>query len=147
MYSMYLLITSNSFLASASPDLATFRSLVFLFSRVSKSLSCSSVSITSLSFTGPISPSTCIMFSSSKHLVTWTIASTSLMFAKNWFPKPSPLLAPLTKPAISTNSKIAGTTFSGSTIFSSSVNRLSGTVTIPTSVSYTHLTLPTTSRV
>ena len=30
------------------------------------------------------------------------------MFAKNWFPKPSPLEAPFTKPAISTISTTAG---------------------------------------
>src|SRR5690625_1153331 len=53
------------------------------------------------------------------------------MLAKNWFPNPSPLLAPLTKPAISTISTVAGKTRSGSTISSSFNKRGSGTFTIP----------------
>ena len=36
------------------------------------------------------------------------MASTSLMFPKNWLPNPSPLLAPFTNPAISTNSIYVG---------------------------------------
>ena len=43
-------------------------------------------------------------------LDTWTMASTSRMVARNWLPSPSPLLAPATSPAISTNSMAAGTT-------------------------------------
>ena len=35
------------------------------------------------------------------------------MLPKNWFPKPSPLLAPLTSPAISINSKVVFTVFLG----------------------------------
>ena len=46
------------------------------------------------------------MFESSKHLTTWHIASTSLICDKNLFPKPSPLLAPFTSPAISVNEKL-----------------------------------------
>ena len=38
-------------------------------------------------------------------------ASTSLILLKNWFPKPSPLEAPFTSPAISTNSMTALVTF------------------------------------
>ena len=72
------------------------------------------------------------MFSSSKHLTTSTIASVSLMWLKNLFPKPSPLDAPLTKPAISVNSKVVGTVLFGNYIFSKYVNLSSGTVTIPT---------------
>ena len=56
-------------------------------------------------------PSTWITLVSSKHLTTCTIASTSRMLARNWFPKPSPLDAPLTKPAMSTNSITAGIVF------------------------------------
>ena len=33
------------------------------------------------------------------------------MFPKNWLPKPSPLLAPFTRPAISTNSSWVGIIF------------------------------------
>ena len=47
----------------------------------------------------------------SKHLTTCIIASTSLIWDKNLLPKPSPLLAPLTSPAMSTNCICAGITF------------------------------------
>ena len=40
------------------------------------------------------------------------MASTSRIFPRNWFPRPSPLEAPLTNPAISTNSTVAGVIFS-----------------------------------
>ena len=43
------------------------------------------------------------------------MASTSLILARNWFPSPSPLLAPLTRPAMSTNSIDVGITFCGFT--------------------------------
>ena len=39
------------------------------------------------------------------------MASHSLIFDKNWFPKPSPFEAPLTSPAISTKSITAGVIF------------------------------------
>ena len=41
------------------------------------------------------------------------IASVSLILPKNWLPKPSPLLAPLTNPAISTILTFVGIIFSG----------------------------------
>ena len=37
------------------------------------------------------------------------MAATSRMWARNWLPKPSPLWAPLTSPAMSTNSTWVGT--------------------------------------
>ena len=46
-------------------------------------------------------------------------------------PSPSPLLAPLTKPAISTISTVAGIVFSGLTKVASVVSRSSGTLTTP----------------
>src|SRR5690554_1643945 len=49
----------------------------------------------------------------------------------NWFPKPSPLEAPFTKPAISTISTVAGCTRTGCTSSSSFSNLGSGTFTIP----------------
>src|SRR5690554_992334 len=55
----------------------------------------------------------------------------SLILPKNWFPNPSPLLAPLTKPAISTISTVAGKTLSGCTNSSNFSNRGSGTLTTP----------------
>src|SRR5258708_21841424 len=54
------------------------------------------------------------------------------ILAKNWLPKHSPLLAPLTRPAISTISITFGTTFLGFTISVSLVKRSSGTVITPT---------------
>ena len=39
------------------------------------------------------------------------MALVSLIFDKNLFPRPSPLLAPLTKPAISTISTVADIVF------------------------------------
>ena len=55
----------------------------------------------------------------------------SRIFPKNWLPKPSPLLAPLTSPAISTISTVAGCTRSGCTSSSSFSKRASGTFTTP----------------
>ena len=45
---------------------------------------------------------TCCIFSLSKHLTRWIIASTSLIWDKNLLPRPSPFDAPFTSPAIST---------------------------------------------
>lgn len=47
----------------------------------------------------------------SDHKLTCTIESHSRMLAKNLFPSPSPVLAPLTRPAMSTNSMLVGTSF------------------------------------
>ena len=58
--------------------------------------------------------------------------STSLICDKNLFPNPSPLLAPFTNPAISTNSIIACVTFSGLYIFAKLSSLSSGTGTTPT---------------
>ena len=71
------------------------------------------------------------MFSFSKHLTTWTMASHSLMFERNWLPRPSPFDAPFTRPAISTNSITAGTTLSESYKAASLSKRSSGTATTP----------------
>ncbi len=40
---------------------------------------------------------------------TWTIASVSRMFARNWLPRPSPLCAPATRPAMSWKSIVSQT--------------------------------------
>ncbi len=61
--------------------------------------------IVSISLIGSTSPSTCVTSLSLKHLTTSQIASVSLIFPKNLLPNPSPLLAPLTRPAISVNSQ------------------------------------------
>ena len=59
------------------------------------------------------------------------MASVSRILPRNWFPKPSPLLAPFTNPAISTISTVAGNTLSGFTNSSNFSNLASGTLTTP----------------
>ena len=54
------------------------------------------------------------------------------MLCKNWFPNPSPLLAPLTSPAISTNSMAVGIILFVLQSFARISKRSSGTVTTPT---------------
>ena len=129
---LYASRTATSTLASLFPAAATFCCLASLASTVSRSLSCNSVSIISLSLTGSIVPSTCVMFSSSKHLSTCIMASVSLILPRNLLPSPSPFDAPLTSPAISTISHVAGTILPGCTISASFVSLSSGTVITPT---------------
>ena len=85
-----------------------------------------------MSATGSILPATWITLPSSKQRTTLTMASVSRMCDRNWLPRPSPLLAPATSPAMSTNSTIAGTTRSGLTIAASAASRGSGNSTMPT---------------
>ena len=85
-----------------------------------------------MSDTGSTLPATWITFSSSKQRTTLTIASVSRTWARNWLPRPSPLEAPATRPAMSTNSTIAGTMRSGLTIAASWPSRASGSSTTPT---------------
>ena len=54
------------------------------------------------------------------------------MLARNWFPSPSPLDAPLTRPAISTNSITAGVIFAELYKAASLSSLSSGTATTPT---------------
>ena len=82
-------------------------------SAISTSAIMSSRSMMSISRTGSVEPSTWITFSSSKHRTTWTMAAHSRMLARNLFPSPSPLDAPFTRPAMSTNSTTAGVVFFG----------------------------------
>ena len=72
------------------------------------------------------------MSASSKQRTTCTMASTSRMCVRNLLPRPSPWLAPLTSPAMSTNSIAAGMMTVVLAIFCSSSSRASGTVTMPT---------------
>ena len=60
------------------------------------------------------------------------MASTSLICDKNLFPKPSPLEAPLTNPAISTKDIVVLIVFFDLEIFESLFNLSSGTGTTPT---------------
>ena len=114
---------SNSAFDSLSPDFAFFSILPILFSTVSKSAKINSKLIVSTSLIGSTSPSTCVMSLSRKQRTTSQIASVSLIFAKNLFPKPSPRDAPLTSPAISVNSNVVGTVFLGLQIFVNSSKR------------------------
>ena len=54
------------------------------------------------------------------------------MFPRNLLPRPSPLEAPFTSPAISTISHVAGTILPGCTISAHLVSLSSGTVITPT---------------
>src|SRR5690606_33076071 len=60
------------------------------------------------------------------------MASTSRMFARKRFPRPSPLLAPLTRPAMSTKVTVAGVIFSEPNIPARTSSRGSGMGTTPT---------------
>ncbi|GEM_PF-1019974 len=70
-------------------------------------------------------------FSSSKQRTTWAIASVSRMLARNLLPRPSPLEAPSTRPAMSTNSMVVGRIRSGLTMSARACRRGSGIGTIP----------------
>ena len=67
----------------------------------------SSVSIVATSLAGSMRPSTWMTSSSSNTRTTSQIASDSRMAAKNWLPRPSPVEAPRTIPAISTKVTVA----------------------------------------
>ena len=121
-----------SSLASALSFLAPLDAFAIRRSKISISEKISSRLMVSISRNGLIFPSTCTTLSSSKQRTTCTIASTSRIFAKNWLPRPSPLLAPFTSPAMSTNSITAGVTFLEWYISPSILSRSSGTGTIPT---------------
>ena len=102
------------------------------FSTVAMSAKMSSVLIVSTSDCGSTLPATWVTSGSPKKRTTSAMASVSRMFARNWLPRPSPWLAPATKPAMSTNSTVAGTIFAGWSISASACRRSSGTGTMPT---------------
>jgi hypothetical protein len=101
------------------------------FSRLSMSASISSVSTVSASRNGSTEPSTWVMSPPSKQRSTWAIASTSRILARNWLPRPSPLEAPRTRPAMSTNSSCVGISFADFASVASLSSRASGTGTRP----------------
>lgn len=92
----------------------------------------SSVLMVSMSRLGETSPSTWVTSGSLKTRITWQIASVSRMLARNWLPRPCPSDAPRTRPAMSTNSTLAGRTLAEPKIFASLGSRSSGTPTMPT---------------
>ena len=123
--------SASSAWASLSPPFAFFWPLSMRFWTASRSARTSSVVTTSMSRTGSTEPIVWMTSASSKQRTTWTIASTSRMLARNWLPRPSPLLAPATSPAMSTNSIAAGMTTFVFEILRSTSSRSSGTVTTP----------------
>ena len=117
---------------SLSPPLAFFCNAGRRFSRLSRSASISSVSMVSASRIGSTLPSTWVTSVSSKQRSTCTMASTSRILARNWLPRPTPLDAPRTRPAISTNSRLVGTFFCERPMVVRMSRRGSGTATRPT---------------
>ena len=115
---------------------ASFSSLGIERSSEPRSARMSSVWMVSTSAAGstnsPVRPVSRMTLGSLKKRTTSQMASQLRMFAKNWLPRPSPSFAPLTRPAMSTNSTEAGTIFAGCTISASLFRRSSGTSTMPT---------------
>ena len=87
---------------------ASFSSRGIAFSTVWRSARIISVWMVEMSEAGLTSPSTWVTSSSRKTRVTWQIAADSRMCERNLLPSPSPSEAPLTMPAMSTNSTVAG---------------------------------------
>ena len=96
--------SARSAFDSASPPRDFLTKAVMRRSMESISASINSVSTVCASRTGSTSPSTWVISLSSKQRSTCAMASTSRILPKNWLPSPSPLDAPRTRPAISTNS-------------------------------------------
>ena len=80
---------------------------------------------------GSIRPSTWVMSSLTKQRATKAMASQSRMLARNWLPRPSPLEAPRTRPAMSTKVIRAGMISLEPAIWASASRRASGTATSP----------------
>ena len=87
------------------------------------------ISMSSFGFTAP---ETCTTSGSANTRVTWQIASASRMLARNLLPRPSPSLAPLTMPAMSTNDTVAGRIRSEPNSSARVSSRGSGSGTTPT---------------
>ena len=111
--------------------LTSFSMRGLAFSRVCMSARINSVLMVSISLFASTLPSTWTTSESEKPRTTCAIASASRIFAKNWFPKPSPSEAPRTIPAMSTNETGAGTFFSEEKISLSLSSLLSGRFTTP----------------
>ena len=87
--------------------------------------------IVSMSDDGSTLPSTWTTSGSANARVTWQIASASRIVARNLLPRPSPSLAPLTIPAMSTNETVAGRIRALAWISASFASRSSGSATTP----------------
>ncbi len=86
----------------------------------------------SISRFGSTEPFTWCTFLSPKARTTWSTASTPRIWERNLLPNPSPLLAPSTNHAISTNSTVAGIIFAPFTVARIFSSRSSATLTMPT---------------
>lgn len=112
--SLIFSIESYSGFSFLSPPRATtFSSLSRAFIRFSSSLRRSSSEMISRSRTGSTSPSTCVTSGSSKARHRWKMLSQALMCERKSLPRPCPSAAPLTRPAMSTTLRYAGTTLQG----------------------------------
>ena len=89
------------------------------------------MSIVSMSLAGSILLLTWMMSGSSKQRTTWAMTPTSRMLARNLLPRPSPLEAPATRPAMSTNCVVAGMTLAVGISWAILSKRGSGTLTMP----------------
>jgi len=98
--------TSRNLIASLSPAFDAFSARCRPRSTVSRSASASSVLMISMSASGSMRPATCTTSSLTKQRTTCAIASVSRMCDRNLLPSPSPLDAPATRPAMSTNSTV-----------------------------------------
>ena len=74
-------------------------------------------------------PSGWMTFSSWCARTTCSSASVSRMLARNWLPSPSPLCAPATRPAMSWNSIVSGTTLEAPIVRATASSRSSATGT------------------
>ncbi len=111
---------------------ASFSSRGIALSTVCRSARIISVWMVEMSLAGFTAPSTWVTSSSRKTRVTWQIAEPSRMWERNLLPSPSPSEAPLTMPAMSTNSTVAGRILAEPKISASFGSRASGTPTTPT---------------
>ncbi len=118
---------ASSAIASLSPDFAPLPTRPSRRSTCSKSARISSVSIVSMSASGSMRPSGWGTPVSWWQRTTWQIASVSRIEARNWLPRPSPSEAPLTRPAMSWKSIVAGTSSELRTVSATAASRSSGT--------------------
>ena len=85
-----------------------------------------------MSRAGSTLPSEWMTFGSPCARTTWTSASVSRMFARNWLPRPSPLDAPATSPAMSWKAIVSQTISDAPTISATCSRRSSTTGTTAT---------------
>ncbi len=123
---------ASSAIAALSPPRAWRTTRWWRRSACSRSAKISSVSIVSASRTGSTNPSGWMTLSSVCTRTTWTIASVSRMFPRNWLPRPSPSCAPRTRPAMSWKAMVSGTSSEAPTVSATASRRGSRTGTMAT---------------